>query len=111
MHNWHPNAQELNYVIKGKVRITLVSPEERAETFELSPGDVSFLPKGYLHDIENIGQEDVPMAVFFSHASPSDSMGAYSPKILGAMFNQEPAYFAAFGSYTTARHVLKKYKG
>jgi oxalate decarboxylase len=114
--HWHPNAHELNYVIKGKVRITLVSPEERTETFELSPGDVSFLPKGYLHDIENIGQEDVHMAVFFSHASPSnmglsDSMGAYSPEILGAIFNQEPAYFADFGSYTTGRHILRKYNG
>ncbi len=102
--HWHPNAHELNYLIKGKVRIILLSPGEKVEDFEMGPGDMSFLPKGYFHYIENIGKESAQLAVFFNHDVPSDiglsgCLGAYSNELLAAMFKVPTSYFDALPKY------------
>jgi oxalate decarboxylase len=102
--HWHPNADELNYLIQGTARITLVSPHGNPETFDLSAGDLSFMPKGYLHHIENTGQEEAHFAVFFNHNYPSDigisgCMGAYSNEILATIFGVESSYFDSLPKY------------
>ena len=56
--HWHPNAAELNYVIEGSVRLTIVSPGGDVETVDLTAGDISYIPKAYFHHIETLG--DVP---------------------------------------------------
>jgi oxalate decarboxylase len=95
--HWHPNAHELNYLMQGRVRITLLSPDEKVETFEMNPGDISFLPRGYFHYIENITDEPVRMAIFFNHATPSDiglsgCLGAYPNEMLADIFHLPPGY-------------------
>lgn len=102
--HWHPNAHELNYVIKGNVRITLLSPGGEVDTFEMQAGDISFLPQGYFHDIENIGSEQAHLAVFFSNANPSDigfsgCLGAYPNELLSSLFNVPTEYFAKLPKY------------
>ncbi|MCE2983683.1 MAG: cupin domain-containing protein [Parachlamydia sp.] len=89
--HWHPNAHELNYLISGQARITLLSLGERVETFDMKAGDMSFLPKGYLHHIENTGDEPARFAIFFNHTAPSDigisgCLGAYSNEVLASLF-------------------------
>lgn len=89
--HWHPNADELNYLMSGSARITLLSPGGNVDTFDLAPGDISFLPRGYFHHIENTGNEDAHFAIFFNHSFPSDigvsgCMGAYSNEILASLF-------------------------
>jgi oxalate decarboxylase len=102
--HWHPNAHELNYLIKGKARIALLSPGEQVDAFEMEQGDISFLPKGYYHYIENIGNEPLQFAVFFNHTMPSDlglsgSLGAYSNEILASIFKVSPSYFNSMPKY------------
>lgn len=102
--HWHPNASELNYVITGKVKITLLTPSETVDTFEMKPGDISFMPQGYLHHIENIGSEPAHLAVFFNNATPSDiglsgCLGAYSNNILASLFNVPVSYFDPLPKY------------
>lgn len=89
--HWHPNAAELNYLIQGAARITLLSPGGHIETFDMQKGDMSFMPQGYFHHIENIGEEEVQFAVFFNNENPSDlgitgSFGAYSNELLASLF-------------------------
>jgi oxalate decarboxylase len=93
--HWHPNAHELNYLISGSARITLLSPGGAVDTFDMKPGDISFLPRGYFHDIENTGSGPARLAVFFSHDHPSDiglsgCMGAYSNEVLASLFKIDP---------------------
>lgn len=93
--HWHPNAAELNYLISGAARITLLSPDGNVDTFDMKAGDMSFMPRGYLHHIENIGSEVARFAVFFNHAYPSDigfsgSLGAYSNAVLADVFGVKP---------------------
>ena len=96
--HWHPNATELNYVIKGKARLTIFSPEGKIDTFELTPNQGSIIPAGYFHYIENIAAEELHMAVFFNHPSPSDiglsgALSAYSKEVLGSLFSLDPTLF------------------
>jgi len=96
--HWHPNAHELNYLMEGRVKINLVSPGETVESFEMVPGDISFMPRGYLHHIENIGQDPVRMAIFFNHESPSDigisnCYGGYSNRLFASLYGTSPEVF------------------
>lgn len=96
--HWHPNAHELNYVIKGKAKLTILSPGGNIDTFEVGPGAGSFIPASYLHHIENVSPEELHMAVFFSNQLPSDiglsgALSAYTDEELGAIFNVPPTYF------------------
>ena len=96
--HWHPNAHELNYLLQGSVKITLYSPGGDIETFDMQAGDISFLPRGYLHHIENTGIETAHLVVYFNHVFPSDigmsgAIGAYPNDLLAAMFSVDPLYF------------------
>lgn len=109
--HWHPNCHELNYVLCGQVKITLMFPGGSFETFELSAGDISFLPAGYLHDIENIGAEDARLIVFFNHELPEDigfsgAFGAYSNQTLAAIFGLKENYFDDFTKFQTNRMIV-----
>lgn len=102
--HWHPNAGELNYLTKGQARITLLSPGSQPETFDMKAGDMSFMPQGYLHYIENIGNEDAHFAIFFNHTAPSDigfsgCLGAYSNEVLASLFGVSANYFDSMPKY------------
>lgn len=70
--HWHPNCWEMDYVVAGKVRMTIVSPEGPVETFTLEPGDVAFVPQAYAHSIVNIGDVEAVIPIVFNDSLPSD---------------------------------------
>lgn len=53
--HWHPNATELNFVLKEKARLTIFSPGGLKDTFDLEQNQGSVIPAGYFHHIENMG--------------------------------------------------------
>jgi oxalate decarboxylase len=59
--HWHPEADELQYYISGKARMTVFDAVNNARTFDFAAGDVGYVPKTLAHYIENIGDE--PMRV------------------------------------------------
>ena len=54
MHR-HPTADERQYVIEGRVSVTLFGSHGRYRTESLEKGDVGYIPQGYGHSIENVG--------------------------------------------------------
>ena len=66
----HPNANQLDFCISGKGLVGIVGPEGETHYLELSPGDISFVPQGYLHWIENLGDEPLSFLVVLSHEEP-----------------------------------------
>jgi oxalate decarboxylase len=64
--HWHPNADEWQYYIRGRARMTLFGSQGRARTEEFGPGDVGYAPMGYGHYIENVGDEDVEVILVLS---------------------------------------------
>jgi oxalate decarboxylase len=103
--HWHPNAAELDYVISGKARMTIFSPTNKVDTFEVGPGEIVFIPSAYFHYIENVNDnEDMQFAVFFNHELPEDigisgAFGAYSNEVLGSVFGLEPKILNALPKY------------
>lgn len=95
----HPNAAELNYVIEGKVRFTILGPKGEIETREMRKGQVFFVPAGYFHYLENSdSSKRGTVASFFSNESPEflglvGGLSSYSNTVLGAMFNKDSDFF------------------
>jgi oxalate decarboxylase len=96
----HPNAAELNYVISGKVRFTVLSLGGEAETSEISQGQVFFVPPGYFHYLENPDKVNGgTVASFFGNENPEfiglvGGLSAYSNETLGSVFNKYPKFFS-----------------
>jgi len=57
--HWHPNADEWQYFISGKGRMTVVATGNRARTMDFQEGDVGYVQKTLLHYIENTGDTDL----------------------------------------------------
>ena len=70
--HWHPNAVELGYCLAGRALMTIFSPGAGHDTFIVDPGEIVFVPRGYLHHIENIHQGDTKFAIAFNHELPED---------------------------------------
>jgi oxalate decarboxylase/phosphoglucose isomerase-like protein (cupin superfamily) len=66
----HPNAEQLDYCISGRARVGIVGPEAERQLLELEAGDISFVPQGYIHWIENIGDAPLHFLVVLSHEEP-----------------------------------------
>ncbi len=99
--HWHTNAGELVYIVKGKTRITVLSPEGNADVLEVKGGEGAFAPASYFHNIENIGPDEVEVVAFFSHEEPDyigigEVMGSLSNELLTSVFNTPPNYWDAF---------------
>jgi oxalate decarboxylase len=47
--HWHPNADEWQYYIAGKGRMTVVSTGNRARTMDFQAGDLGYVEKTLLH--------------------------------------------------------------
>lgn len=97
--HWHPNAAELDYVIDGKARITIFSPDGTGNTFDVGPGQIVFIPSAYFHYIENIDPANTThFLVFFNSERPEDTgisgaLSSFSNEVLAAVFNSDPALF------------------
>jgi oxalate decarboxylase family bicupin protein len=63
--HWHPNADEWQYFIAGKARMTVFAAEGRARTFDFQAGDVGYVPLSMGHFIENIGSEPLSFLELF----------------------------------------------
>ncbi len=70
--HWHPNCWEFDVMVAGTVQMTIVSPDGVSSVFTLEPGDVAFVPQGFVHSIKNIGTVDVVMPIVFNNSMPSD---------------------------------------
>jgi oxalate decarboxylase len=63
--HWHPNADEWQYYIAGKGRMTVVTTGNRARTLDFQEGDVGYVQKTLLHYIENTGDTDLVFIEMF----------------------------------------------
>ena len=81
--HWHPNADEWQYYIKGRARMTVFGSQGRKITREFGPGDVGYVPMGYGHYIESIGTEECEMLAVFNS-------GDYQEVSLSKWLNSNP---------------------
>lgn len=70
--HWHPDADEIQYYISGKARMTVFDAVSNARTFNYTAGDIGYVPKTLAHYIENIGDEPVRVLNVFSKGEYKD---------------------------------------
>jgi oxalate decarboxylase len=94
--HWHPNADEWQYYISGKGRMTVVATGNRARTMDFQAGDVGYVEKTLLHYIENIGDTDLVFlemfkSSFYQDLSLSEWLSHTPPELVAAHLNIDKA--------------------
>ena len=64
--HWHPNADEWQYYISGKSRVTIFGAHGRVATEEFSQGQIAFIQQGFGHFVEQVGDEPTRILVLFN---------------------------------------------
>lgn len=57
--HWHQNADEWQYYIQGKGRMTVFFNASKARTADFNAGDIGYVPVTFGHYIENTGDTDL----------------------------------------------------
>jgi oxalate decarboxylase len=70
--HWHPNADEWQYYLSGKGRMTVVSTGNKARTMNFQAGDVGYVEKSLLHYVENTGDTDLVFLEMFKSSYYQD---------------------------------------
>jgi oxalate decarboxylase len=99
--HWHPNADEWQYYVSGRARMTVFGSSGRVRTEEFGPGDVGYVPTGYGHYIENVGTDDVEIVLAFNNGvyesiSLTGWMASNSRQLLATNFRVPESTFANF---------------
>jgi oxalate decarboxylase len=63
--HWHPNADEWQYFISGKGRMTVFSAGTHARTMDFQEGDVGYVLQSTPHYVENTGDTDLVFLEMF----------------------------------------------
>jgi len=98
--HWHPNADEWQYYIGGKGRMTVVATGNRARTMDFQAGDVGYVEKTLLHYIENTGDTDLIFlemfkSSFYQDLSLSEWLAHTPPELVMAHLRIDKATFDA----------------
>src|SRR3984893_13125273 len=64
MH-WHPNADEWQYYIKGKARMTVFNTGPNVRTTDFNPGDIGYVKRNHGHLVQNVGDTDMQFLAVF----------------------------------------------
>jgi oxalate decarboxylase len=70
--HWHPNADEWQYYIAGKARMTVFATGGRARTMDFQRGDVGYVQQTLPHYIENTGDTDLKFLEMFKSSFYQD---------------------------------------
>lgn len=99
--HWHPETAEMGYVTRGRGRMTVISPTGITDTYQMTAGDMYYIPRAYPHHIENIADDELSILIFFDRNTPGDIGGkslvsAFSPEVLAATFQTDIASIPHF---------------
>jgi oxalate decarboxylase len=100
MH-WHPNADEWQYWIRGKGRMTVFNTGPNAVTMDFNPGDIGYVKRNLGHYIENVGDTDILVlevfrSSYFADVSLSDWLTHTPAALVAQHLNVDAATIARF---------------
>ncbi len=99
--HWHPTADEWQYVVDGKVSVTLFGSGGRYRIETLEKGDVGYIPQGFGHSIENVGDGPCRVLIGFNTGiyagiDLSQWIAGNPPDVLATNFGKPAALFEKF---------------
>jgi oxalate decarboxylase len=91
MH-WHPNADEWQYYLKSKGRMTAFNTGPIALTMDFTAGDIGYVKRNFGHYVENTGDTDLEfIGVFraprYEEISLSNWLAHTPPKLVAQHLN------------------------
>jgi oxalate decarboxylase len=99
--HWHPTADEWQYVIDGDISVTMFGSHGRFRTETMEKGDVGYIPQGYGHSIENVGDKPCRVLIGFNTGvyetiDLSQWIAGNPLDVLATNFSQPAALFEKF---------------
>jgi oxalate decarboxylase len=99
--HWHPTADEWHYVIEGQISVTMFGSHGRFRTETLDQGDVGYIPQGFGHSIENIGDKTCRILIglntgVYAAIDLSQWIAGNPSDILATNFSQSVSLFEKF---------------
>ncbi|EFM09608.1 Cupin domain protein [Paenibacillus curdlanolyticus YK9] len=97
--HWHPNAWELDVVIEGQVVVSILNPDTaQLINNTAGPGQVVFIPMGWLHWITPVSDR-THLHLFFNssqveNAEVSNFLQTTPPEVFKLAYNIDPAQIA-----------------
>lgn len=93
---WHPNASKVGYCTEGNILVSIRSPVGN-NVFTVKQGEIFFIPQGYVHHIENIGEKECVVSFALNNASPetmylSKSVYSISDSVFNNTFNTQKGF-------------------
>src|SRR5262245_6154635 len=70
--HWHANAAEWAFVLKGRVRTTVIGPNSESETNDFDTGDVWYFPRGHGHAVQNLTHGEAHFILVFDNGAFSE---------------------------------------
>src|SRR6516165_9891549 len=75
--HWHATAAEWAFVMKGRVRTTLINPAGQSETNDFDPREIWHFPRRHAHMLECLGNEPTHFILIFDNGYFSE-FGTFS---------------------------------
>jgi oxalate decarboxylase len=99
--HWHPNADEWQYYIKGRARMTVFDTGPKAQTADFRPGDIGYVKKSLGHYVQNTGNTDLVFLELFksdhyAEVSLSDWLSHAPPQLVMEHLNISRETLARF---------------
>src|SRR5260370_23137228 len=102
--HWHALAAEWAYVLTGRCRGTVISPNGQAEISDFEVGDTWYFPRGHRHHLQSFGPGDCHFILGFDNGhfsefgtfSITDWIARTSPKVLARNLGLPESAFAQF---------------
>jgi oxalate decarboxylase len=99
--HWHPTADEWQYVFEGQLSVSVFGAKGRYRTETLEAGDVGYVPQGYGHSLENVGDKPSRVLIGFNSGiyediDLSEWIAANPPDVLATNFSKPADLFEKF---------------
>jgi oxalate decarboxylase len=99
--HWHPTADEWQYVFEGTISVTMFGSHGKWRREVLEAGDVGYIPQGYGHSIENVGDKKCRVLIGFNTGEYqtidlSQWIAGNPPDVLATNFGKPASLFQKF---------------
>src|SRR6204780_1942036 len=75
--HWHSLAAEWAYMLEGRCRVTVITPEGQAEVADFEVGDTWYFPRGHGHALQGLGPGECHFLLGFDNGHFS-AFGTFS---------------------------------
>src|SRR6204780_5810105 len=97
--HWHSLAAEWAYMLEGRCRVTVITPEGQAEVADFEVGDTWYFPRGHGHALQGLGPGECHFLLGFDNGhfsafgtfSVTDWIAHTDPAVASRVLNVEPS--------------------